>query len=731
MRGIPAACLAVFLIQAVTAALFASGTCDELGAHLPSGILAWKSGTFAGGLANPPVGQLLVGAGAVLSGHGDHPLRDDPLWLFPARAPVLALGVLTSALVGALGRRLGGATAGAAALGAAALCPDLVAHSGLATLDLPVTAFLALAVWAAWSWVRGAQTAFLVAWAFAFGTACLVKHSALHFLPAVALGALLAGGSRGERLRRAVTLAATAALGLVVLAWLAYGRVEATGPLPAAYVDALRDKWSQGRGGHFAYLLGERGATGFPHYFLVALAVKLPLPILVAAAAGAAALRGRLSGDARGFAAFVLLPGLWLLVAASLFQRVNIGVRHVLPLYPALLALAGAGWSVLADAGARGRWTAAALAVWAIWGAARIAPDPLTHFNELAGGPNRGDRVLIDSNLDWGQEESRVRAWAAEHGAAVRPEEPVEGTVVANVNALHGILSLDDSRLRWLAPFPARPSRGHSWRIFEVSEDGLRSAAERSPVAAMDFARWLLARSRAGEALAVLERNDLSRHEGYAREWWGHVTEARLAEGDLAGAGAAAPRSGDAALLAEVSWRISEAGAVPWSSRDPRERQAVVGALLRRDRRVEASALAERIAREHPEDLSREARLLVSPPQDSPAGRLERAETWRLVGDEERALVEAGALLAVDPGDAAALWLYGELVVRRKLGVTEYALPDIDWSRVSRRRAGARRGARAAGTDSSGARARSSSTVRARGAPGWSPPGGRAPRRST
>jgi hypothetical protein len=155
--------LAVFLAQGVHGLAASSGTCDELGAHLPAGILYWMTGEFSGGIANPPLGQLLVAAGAVVAGTWDEPLRDDPAHLAPARIPVLALGVVTLLATASFGSALAGRAAGTAALGAAALCPNLVAHSRLATLDLPVTAFFALATLAAWRWTRAPSLFGLVA----------------------------------------------------------------------------------------------------------------------------------------------------------------------------------------------------------------------------------------------------------------------------------------------------------------------------------------------------------------------------------------------------------------------------------------------------------------------------------------------------------------------------------------------------------------------------------------
>ena len=63
-----------------------------------------------------------------------------------------------------------------------------------------------------------------------------------------------------------------------------------------------------------------------------------------------------------------------------------------------------------------------------------------------------------------------------------------------------------------------------------------------------------------------------------------------------------------------------------------------------------------------------------------------RAALLRAARCERRALEETGALLADDPANGRALELYGELVARRKLGLTEYPMPAVDWSSVKRAR---------------------------------------------
>jgi hypothetical protein len=714
-RVAAAAITLLFLAQAIHGLWVKSGTCDELAAHVPAGILHWKSGECSGGLANPPLGQLLVGAGPVLLGTADHPLADSPRALLPARLPVLLLGLFTLFATSLLAARAAGPAAALAALGAAALSPNLVAHTRLATLDMPATAFTALACLLAWRAARRPDLGSLIAVAVAVGVACQLKYTALHLVPSLSLGALLLAGSWRARALRCGAILLAGLAGTIALAWLTAlaspWPVEASSPahggvgariastiLPTPYVEGVVAKWRHAQAGHFAYLLGKRSTEGFPHYFAVAIAVKTPLSILAAGAVGAWALaRHRLSGDRAGFVAFALLPAAWLFVAMSLTQHVHIGLRHVLPIYPALLALAGIGWAQLWRTRGAARVVAGALALWAVVAAATITPDHLAYFNEVAGGPDHGDRILIDSNLDWGQDEGRFRAWAATREVAVNPPYPCRGLVAANVNALRGIFSADGGPLRWLTLLEPVHTIGHTWRIWRVDENALRAAAGEDPVKSLDFANWLAANDEPQEALTLLRRHDLSGDEQEAPRWHAVLTEALLASGATEDAARAVVRSRDPLLAAIVSHRLSEMRHVPWLERDPRERSRIFPALCRRGRLDEARELARRVLAAHPDDadarrglaqvaaLAEENDALLFTGEPSPVReQLTRAALLKEFGAERLALRRCGEVLAGDPANAKALWLYGELVVRRKLGLTEYELPEIDWSHIGR-----------------------------------------------
>lgn len=99
---------------------------------------------------------------------------------------------------------------------------------------------------------------------------------------------------------------------------------------------------------------------------------------------------------------------LWMSVSSNL----NIGLRHVLPVYPwlfmgAALAVAWA-WRWRRNVAAV---VAGALGVGLAVESFAIAPDYLTFFNVAAGGQRGGLHRLGDSNLDWGQDLPAVAAW--------------------------------------------------------------------------------------------------------------------------------------------------------------------------------------------------------------------------------------------------------------------------------------------------------------------------------
>ncbi len=183
-------------------------------------------------------------------------------------------------------------------------------------------------------------------------------------------------------------------------------------------------------GGNTIYYLGRVVREGGPGYFPTVYFLKEPLAwwILVSMALTALAFhhRRRPKEHKRGhFFTDNLEEWVWLLWLAiywtvSIRSTLNIGVRHLLPVYPFAILLVSGRLSVLiewlrAHDRVRLQWFTLAIAVllgWYSFESVHVWPSYLSYFNQLAGGPSGGYRFVADSNLDWGQDVKRLGQWA-------------------------------------------------------------------------------------------------------------------------------------------------------------------------------------------------------------------------------------------------------------------------------------------------------------------------------
>jgi hypothetical protein len=178
----------------------------------------------------------------------------------------------------------------------------------------------------------------------------------------------------------------------------------------------------------FSFLLGEIRATGWWYYFPCAVLFKTPtatlLAGLLAIAVGAAMLIRRRHGEEpheelRGFdwwaAACLGLPML-IYFGNAMTTRMNVGLRHVLPVYPFAYVLMG-----IVFAAAMKRWRrlsgiiASVLAIGLMTESLAAYPHYLAFFNAPSGGRTGGIRLLSDSNLDWGQDLKLLARWQESH----------------------------------------------------------------------------------------------------------------------------------------------------------------------------------------------------------------------------------------------------------------------------------------------------------------------------
>lgn len=170
-------------------------------------------------------------------------------------------------------------------------------------------------------------------------------------------------------------------------------------PLPAPMFFAGAQAVAEhSRAGHPAVLLGHYTDRGWWSYFPLVLFYKTPLPFLLLALVGTVLMLRRGHREA-------LAP--WAMLLPAMTSSINIGVRHILPIYPLLAIAAAFAVSELWQQHRRARVPIAALLAWLFIGTALAHPDYLAWFNETAG--RHPERVALDSNLDWGQDLLRLR----------------------------------------------------------------------------------------------------------------------------------------------------------------------------------------------------------------------------------------------------------------------------------------------------------------------------------
>jgi hypothetical protein len=423
--------------------------------HPPLARIAGAIGPYLDGARLPDgLSNYQAGAVALYSG-GDYGRR-----LALSRLGILPFFWLASAFVFLWARRSGGNGLAILAVFLFTSLPAVLAHAGLATTDMAPTAFTIGAFYAALVFAErpGFRSGLLLGILSAL--AVLSKFSALAFVP-VTVGAMAVVHLAVERpgfrallshIRRWVLPLAAAAVVAALMVWAAYrfsfGPVHLKAPnwaslrVPAPeFFRGIGDAQAHLDRGHPAYLLGQRSQTGWWYYYFVLLAVKTPVAFLLLLAIGM-------------FVWLRRVPKLWppvvfsaALLAFSAFNRINIGLRHLLPVYAGLSLLAAFG--ALECVRGRRKWAVATGAVLLAWtGLASVLahPDYLAYMNEFTG--DAPEQILADSDLDWGQDMNRLGRRLQEVGATQVSFAPF----VLIDYAKHGLPPVTPSHPQYPAP---------------------------------------------------------------------------------------------------------------------------------------------------------------------------------------------------------------------------------------------------------------------------------------
>jgi hypothetical protein len=469
--------LAVLVLQMVLTAQRNSITWDE-DDHLYAGYMSLKHGDFGINPEHPPFVKMLSAApllGMQLNvpvpqdryfkhegflGGKDFVFKNDAnTLLFRARLASSILSILLAIIVFLGTREMFGTGPAFIALTLLVFDPNIVGHSALVTTDIAVSLFLFSSIYAFYRYVKAPSIWKLVLVGVAAGMGLASKHTGILLFPVLVMLAAIEVVKAGKRSADSATLvtrkqqAVKMLVALVVISvisvsilWAFYGFRYAARPagmqlnptldgfmhglakpseaklltfvarhhlLPESYIYGLVDVRSMADF-YQSFVFGKVYPHGVWFYFPVSFAVKSTLGFLILLVLACVAIGTRRLANWREILYLTIPPVFYLLVAMN--SKMNIGVRHILPLYVFFgVLIGGAAWALIRQ---NRRWAYAvtALVVFHAVSALSSFPAYVAYGNELFGGSASTYKHLSDSNSDWGQQLKATKRYLDKRG---------------------------------------------------------------------------------------------------------------------------------------------------------------------------------------------------------------------------------------------------------------------------------------------------------------------------
>jgi len=484
--------LALFGLQLVLSSRRNSVTWDE-GHHLYSGYLSWKDADYGINPEVPPLVKM-VAAIPLLDMHLWVPplqgrfFKDEAFFggrdflfhndfnrvLLRARMAASIFSFALALLIFIAARQMFSTTAAFIALALFVFDPNFLAHGALVTTDVGSACTIFASIYAFYRWRLAPTRARLILVGLAVGLALVTKFTGVLVVPILLLlawcewafpdGLSPYGSLRSEHrsviLRRLVH--GLPFMGLIAwfVLWAFYGfryaarpRGLVLHPAFADYVPQLSShlvarvllalarshlfplSWLYGLADtkitadtYTSYFFGHVYPHGNVLYFPAAFAIKSTIPFLSLLGLAVVLIATRQMHERREILYLTLPPVLYFLVAAT--SNMNIGARHLLPVYPFLYILGAAAAARLLTLDRTWAWAVFVLIVWQAADSASMYPAWMAFGNELWGGPSSVHLYLSDANVDWGQQLNDVRSWLAARGIRDPNWNPRENAAV-------------------------------------------------------------------------------------------------------------------------------------------------------------------------------------------------------------------------------------------------------------------------------------------------------------
>jgi hypothetical protein len=372
--------------------------------------------------------------------------------LLRARLAASIFTFLTAILIFFAAREMFNPTAACIALTLFVFEPNVLAHGAVVTTDMAISCFMFATIYAFYRYLKVPTGLRLAVVGVAAGLGLAAKHTGILIFPMLAIVAVADWMIRRKNAAEKPVAFGKLLLAFVVIGviavgvlWVTYGFRYQARPeglqlnpvsaeffsrlkpmdrflvttsaklhlLPESYLYGLADirmlaDWMP------TYILGKVYTHGVWYYFPIAFVIKSTLAFMILLLLAGFAVLSRALAKTREVL-FLTLPPL-VHIAVAMTAGLNIGARHILPLWVFLAVLIGGATAALIAKHSAWKFAISGLLLFHIVSSVRTFPTYLAYSNELWGGPSKTHLYLSDSNTDWAQQLKFVKRYIDERG---------------------------------------------------------------------------------------------------------------------------------------------------------------------------------------------------------------------------------------------------------------------------------------------------------------------------
>ena len=389
--------------------------------------------------------------------------------IFWSRIPMILLLLLTGWFIFFWVRKLGGNKPALLALTLFSFSPSFLAHGRLVTTDIAAVFGFLIATYFWLKFLKNPSGKNVFIAGIMFGIAMCLKFSLVLLVPSLGLVTIVYAWLQTKKVKavlKYIGLCAVAGLvGLFLVIWPLYQLHIINYPAEQQVSDmetiledtAINNFFIQGANnsimrpisqyafgllmatsrvarGNTVYFLGKVTISSWKTYFPVMYVLKVPLSfhILTLLVLGfwLAAIKkanffkkfGKrfktwISDHLTEFALLIFFIVYW---ATSILGNLNLGVRHILPIFPIMYILVSLRFFGSMDKIKKQRklilgCLLGILMTWYIIASILAFPHYISYYNELVGGSENGYKYAVDSNYDWGQDLKRLAQFVEEN----------------------------------------------------------------------------------------------------------------------------------------------------------------------------------------------------------------------------------------------------------------------------------------------------------------------------